>query len=201
MKLIAKMSVKGVGCYAKAITAVKPQPGVIVPPLDLCDIYGVAAGIKTGESANGDFWSALVGEFEGRNLDDPKMEDPFFRSGKLFLPGGIHEAIEEPLKAAEDRGEKASIKFAFRISVVQAENPQGYAYQARPLFAVHKDDPLAALRKAIGHVVTETLPQLPQGETSAPQTKQIEQAPEPAPTPIPLPPAIAPEPTKPNKRR
>lgn len=134
--IVARMSVKALGCV--------PSPNDDGSPKRLCVIFGSADGIKTGEDNNGRVWSALTGTFEGVNLKTNER----FRSGKLFLPGGIHETVENAVKTLqEDSG--SSVKFGLELRSVKASNPIGYSYQAVPLVQVSQEDPLAELRTAI----------------------------------------------------
>ncbi len=132
--MVTKMSVKGLGC--------KPTGGLPSDdskPNPLCIIAGKVNGVKMGEDGNGKVWSALVGSFRGTVL----ATGVSVRSGKLFLPSGIHEIVE---KAALDMGEGGNLKFAFQISSVKASNPIGYSYQATSLLPMEaQTDELADL--------------------------------------------------------
>lgn len=138
--VISKMSVKALGCNPRAVAA-KPEGDNT--PVRLCQIYGTADGIKTGESAAG-VWTCLTGNFEGRNIDTGAI----FKSGKLFLPGGIQEIVENGLKGTEGK-EDAVVQFALEIRAVKASNPIGYSYQAVPLVQPAAADPLQMLRDAV----------------------------------------------------
>lgn len=137
--LITKMSVKGIGC--------KPTGGL---PTDdtrsnpMCLIMGKASGIKMGEDMNGKVWSALTGAFRGVNL----ATGAAYRSGKLFLPSGIHEVVEGAVKQLPADG--GMVKFAMRIESVKASNPIGYSYQAVNLMPIEAEsDELADLIAAV----------------------------------------------------
>src|SRR5258708_5510817 len=134
---LTKMSVKGLGC--------KPGLAVEGKPAILCTIYGKADGIKVGESQDGRIWQALTGSFAAINLQSGEE----FRSGKLFLPSGIHETIENAVKALGDNPGGLSVKFALEIRSVEAKNPIGYSYQAKNLFAAETTDELSEIKKAI----------------------------------------------------
>lgn len=117
--IITKMSIKGIGC--------KPTGGLPSDdskPNPLCVIAGKANGIKMGEDQTGRVWSALIGNFYGKNLATGET----FRSGKLFLPSGIHETVENAVKQLPESG--GQVKFAMRFQSVKASNPIGYSYQA-----------------------------------------------------------------------
>jgi len=126
----------------------------------ICVILGKATGIKTGEDANGKVWEALTGTFQGHNLQTGEV----FRSGKLFLPSGIHEPILEAVKGLPENG---SVKFALEFRRVEAENPIGYSYQAVELMPREvEQDELADVLKLAGPRIQPV--------------KQIAPAPEPA---------------------
>lgn len=133
--LITKMSVKGIGC--------KPTGGLPsddTKPNPLCIIMGKATGIKIGEGNDGRVWSALIGAFRGVNL----ATSAAVRSGKLFLPAGIHDAVEGAVKSLPADG--GVVKFAMRIESVKAGNPIGYSYQAVNLMPIEAEsDELADL--------------------------------------------------------
>jgi hypothetical protein len=140
--IITKMSVKGIGC----------RPGTCEPnkPAELCNIFGYARGIITGkmlEKKDGtvaDAWEALEGDFMATNLQDGKV----YRSGKLFLPGGIHSLIASAVKT--DKPDVFNtVKFGLAIQSVVASNPIGYSYQAKNLLPPETADPLADLMKQI----------------------------------------------------
>lgn len=140
---IARMSVKGLGVQSGK--EVPENEGVRVP---VCRIMGVAHDIKVGESKDGQVWSALTGNFWGENL---KTGDQY-SSGKLFLPGGIHEMIESAVKEAQKNGGAnsiVSVRFAFEITVVKSGNPIGYSYQAITLLPPSVTDDMAEIHRQI----------------------------------------------------
>jgi hypothetical protein len=109
----------------------------------ICVIIGKATGTKQGEDANGAIWSALIGTFQGTNLQTGEV----FRSGKLFLPSGIHESIEAAVGQLKEGG---SVNFAIEFRRVEAENPIGYSYQAVNLLPVEtQEDTLGDLLTAV----------------------------------------------------
>lgn len=137
--LVTKMSVKGIGC--------KPTGGL---PTDeskanpLCVIMGKATGIKMGEGSDGRIWNALTGAFRGTNL----ATGVSVRSGKLFLPTGIHEIVEGAVKQLGSDG--GVVKFAMQIESIKATNPIGYSYQARNLMPLEAEsDELADLIESV----------------------------------------------------
>jgi hypothetical protein len=137
--LIAKLSVKGIGCVPVGRST----------PTSLCVILGRASGIKTGvqKDKSGEItgeWSALTGSFQAKNLETGEV----FRSGKLFLPSGIHEVVESKVKELGETG--GVVEFALEIRSIESSSPAGYKYQAVPLIepAANQDE-LAHLIAAI----------------------------------------------------
>ena len=62
---------------------------------DLAIIYGMAIGLYIGEDANSKPYTALVGQFEGRNIQEGTEEQGnVFRSSKLSLPSGIKRLLK-----------------------------------------------------------------------------------------------------------
>lgn len=141
--MIGKMSVKNLGC----------TPVGSAEPKRLCLIYGRANGIKMGEDkGTGRIWSALTGGFEGLNLENGEV----YRSGKLFLPGGIHEAIEAAVKT-DDPEKFNEVKFGLEIRSVKASNPIGYSYQAVSLVNPTVADELDEMRALLAPANVKTI--------------------------------------------
>ncbi len=152
--IIAKMSMKALETVPQKVASGDKNS------LAMARVYGIASGIKgftngqTGEVA-----FALMGDFEGVNIETGKV----FRSGKLFLPGGIHESLTGPFMADDP---VTSLKFALEFEVVKAGNPAGYTWRAKPLIAAAQNDPLASLR--------DELPALAALPAPAPETTTVE---------------------------
>lgn len=111
-------------------------------------IVGVARGIKPAVGTNGDTTYGLTGNFKGTNIE---TGEDFF-SGVLFLPGGIHEMILDPLDellANETTKAGAALNFAFDIFARPADNPAGYEYTAHNLAPAARADPFAEINTLI----------------------------------------------------
>jgi hypothetical protein len=129
----------------------------------ICVILGKATGANQGEDANGHVWSALLGTFQGTNLQTGET----FRSGKLFLPSGIHEPIEAAVGQLKEGG---SVNFAIEFRRVEAENPIGYSYQAVNLLPVEtQEDALGDLLSAVHGKMTQLLAGTKPAQIEAPQ--------------------------------
>jgi hypothetical protein len=150
---VTKMSVKGIGCMPNQ----RPEDGT---RLLICRIFGKADGIKVGEDASGNVWQALKGSFAAFNLQTGQE----YRSGKLFLPTGIHETVEAGVLALGENKEGLTIDFALEIFAVKASNPIGYSYQAVNLMPPTANDELSGIRA----MIAEKRPQLAGAAAPAP---------------------------------
>lgn len=165
---VAKLTVKTLGCNPIMVKTLPPEQ----TKLALCRLFGKAAEVKTMQSkdpaGNPTVHTFFVGIFEGMNLQDGTV----LRSGKLFLPKGISEVVENAINTAQAKDDKASVSFAFEIRSVKATNPIGYSYEAVALKDPAAEDELAEMRKAIAQLPThEQKLALKQGGRDA---KQIE---------------------------
>jgi hypothetical protein len=133
--LVTKLSMKTV-CNGSPDAPKKDEP-----PKKLARFYGIATGVKTGESAMGP-WTALLGSFRGINFDTGEM----FQSGKCFLPNVALNMITPQLLKSENQG----VSFAFDISVRRDEtSATKYIYTADPIMDAEESDPLEMLTKKI----------------------------------------------------
>lgn len=129
---IPEMNVKKLGADAK--DAVRLDKTVY-----MCRIYGEASQVKSKEARSGDMYSYLIGQFRGINAKGEKFE-----SEKLFLPGGIMEAVESALSIADGK----PVQFGYDIfSVVDEKSSVGYRYSAKTLIKSEATDRLTAMSK------------------------------------------------------
>ena len=133
-EFLTKLTLKAIGCNPR----IAATEGKKVP---LARIYGIATGIKTKIDPKGDTFEAIEGSFEAVNLKTGEV----YRSGLLFLPGGIHETLTGSLKKG---GEGTTIRFGLEVSAIPASNPIGYSYSAKSLIPDAGDDLLADMRKS-----------------------------------------------------
>lgn len=146
VSIISKMSVKTLGCNPRLARDEQRRP--------LCRIYGMATGTKVQEDkVQGNIFVSLTGNFEGVNLENGEV----YRSGKLYLPNGIHEVIESAVKKLAD-GAGESVQFALEIHSVIATNPIGYSYEAKNLVRAEIADELETLRGKLPEVKVKALP-------------------------------------------
>lgn len=107
--------------------------------IDLYDVFGIAKGVKSGESNYGD-WHALTGSFRAVNVETGEE----FQAGTLFLPGVGHDLIAGLIGDAE------AVEFALRVSVAADDTSQiGYAYHVTPLIEPTEGDPLSKLQAQV----------------------------------------------------
>lgn len=140
--IISKMSVAMLKCNPRVAAVGKDEPAVKVP---ICRIYGKADGTKaTEDKVTGTIHVALTGLFEGENL---KTGD-IYRSGKLYLPKGVHEMVESAVAKLDSKAGD-TVNFALEISVVTATNPIGYSYESKNLIATKETDELESLRNEL----------------------------------------------------
>lgn len=150
VNIISKITMRTIGCI----------PGKIEP---LARIFGKATNVKDVESEAKDgsmqTFKCIEGMFEAINLQTGEL----FQSGKLYLPGGMHEMAVKGIESLE-KGDV--LEFALDIRSVQSSNKVGYAYEARPLVAPTKADELEAMRKL--------LPALPTGKPLPYRTEKLQ---------------------------
>jgi len=120
-------------------------------PVALFNLYGVAHGIKTGDSQYG-AWTAFIGNFEALNLKTGER----FLSGAAFVPGVVEQLLLSGLTAAQEADANASIQFALQIGVKPAMGSKpsttGYEYTVTPLVDIQANDPLAALKNQLAQI-------------------------------------------------
>lgn len=132
--IVKKLSVK-------SILGKKPKPPEEGKTEWLCQIVGVATGVKTGNSNFGD-WTALTGSFQGSNMETGVIT----RSGVCFLPDVALNLITPGLMQKETKG----IEFAFNIGIkFDDDSTTKYVYVVEPIFEASENDPLEMLTKKL----------------------------------------------------
>lgn len=106
----------------------------------LMQVFGIATGIKTGESNFGP-WTALTGAFRAKRISDGEI----YQSGACFLPKMGTELISGMLKKDGVDG----LEFAFMIGVVPSDASIGYEYYVEPMLESKENDPLEMLAKRV----------------------------------------------------
>lgn len=130
-ELFKKLSVKTVCGKPKAPESNEPKY--------LMEVFGVAMGVKRGESNFGP-WYAFTGTFQAVNMETGKVA----RSGVLFLPSIAGDLLLPAVSSEKNQG----VEFAFRIGVKRDESSTiGYTYIAEPLMPVSENDPIELLSR------------------------------------------------------
>ena len=102
-------------------------------------ISGIAYDTKNEVLPSGEASISLTGSFEGETADGKKI----VRSGRLFLPSGIHDEVVALVRT----GSPAS--FSLEIRTKPAKNAAGYEYEVHSLLPVKEDDGAAIRRNLI----------------------------------------------------
>jgi hypothetical protein len=109
--------------------------------LHLCDIYGQARRLITGETDYGPYVK-FKGSFEGVAAWGDKAGE-IFRAPNCILPDVAADELENMLTAAG----VSAVNFAYRISIVGDEQSNiGYFYKCEQIMDTDQADPLDALR-------------------------------------------------------
>lgn len=157
--ILTKLTLKGIGCVPEVAKVEKKE-------VALAHLYGIASGTTVKKAPNGDVFIGITGEFEAVNLADGKV----FRSGIIYLPGGIHESLVAALVPGAD-GKVSPVDFGIEIMSRPDSNPIGYGYAARELVKVERADPLAKMRALIAPKTQAALPK-PEHAHKEPEVKK-----------------------------
>jgi hypothetical protein len=104
-------------------------------------------------------YTGLSGSFEGIPINDLTL--PVLQSSILFLPDAFRDQIIAVLKqqaGADGKGVVIGCEFAFKFSVFQAKNPQGYSWEAEIIGDIVSKDPMERTRKLIAGMMRPSLP-------------------------------------------
>lgn len=166
MEVLGKLSIATMNCKPKR--ASKDVDNIKTP---LARIMGTASGLKAAVDQRGEPVFGLTGSFLGVNIGqsleagkgDKAADFGQYRSGVLYLPGGIQELIQAPLEKALNDPDKAvansaSIEFAMDLFSVPANNPAGYSFVASLLGDAAQADPFASIRAKVGDAKLPALP-------------------------------------------
>jgi hypothetical protein len=130
---LPQINLKKIGCQPK-------QAVRLDKPVYMARIYGECTSVKTKDGRNGDPYSYLVGMFRAVTPDGKKWE-----TEKLFLPGGIMEAVESQWES----GGKKPVQFGYDILAVPDDNSVGYRYSAKSLIKTESSDRLAGMSSSL----------------------------------------------------
>lgn len=158
MELLNKMAAKSIIGNVKSQLPRDAEKNIEMGvKVSLFRVYGVARGLKRGESNFGP-WTAFTGDFEAVKVSTGEV----FRSSQLFLPEVAELMLVGPVMDVKNVG---GVQFAFDIGAKGEETSVGYQYTCDALLEVSDNDPLAAL-KAI----------LPAPRLAAPKQEEAAQA-------------------------
>lgn len=93
-------------------------------------VLGFASGQIQKLSDDGEVLMGLKGTFKATRADGTEL-----RSGVLYLPGGIQEAVSEAIPDDDGR-----VQFAFDLFTEPSDNKAGYSYIAKPVFTPKTED-------------------------------------------------------------
>lgn len=166
MEVLGKLSIATMNCKPKR--AHKDVDNIKTP---LARIMGTASGLKSAVDQRGEPVFGLTGSFLGINIaeglqagqDGKDADFGQYRSGVLYLPGGIQELIQAPLEKALNDPDKAvansaAIEFAMDLFAIPANNPAGYSFVATLLGEAAQADPFANIRQRVGDAKLPALP-------------------------------------------
>lgn len=135
------------------------KKGKITEKTAVMRVFGIASGLKKGESNYGEY-TAFLGQFRAVNLASGEV----FSAGKCFLPVCAQELIEANI------GPDSRVEFALDIEVVPDDTVQvGYFYSAAPILEPSENDPLELLASKIESVAALPAPDSPSPKKRAKQ--------------------------------
>jgi|SRR5579872_676733 len=147
--IVSKLTVATLGCNPSLVKNMKADdPALENGELPLARLYGQLSGVRfQDDKVKGQVYTYFVGTFEGVNMQTGEVQ----RSGKMFLPKGISEIVEDAVRKASDADGKltASLDFAFELRSIKASNPIGYSYKVLSLKSPAQVDELKALRDLV----------------------------------------------------
>lgn len=121
----------------------------------LYDMFGIAVGIKTGESNYGSF-TAFKGEFRA-----VVPGGDVFQSSTCFVPS----VIESQLSIAVGEAKGQQVKFAFKVFAAKTEKSPFYTYEIESLVAPKPSDAMQELSSVVGVNTDKLLPASSDSET------------------------------------
>jgi hypothetical protein len=144
----SKLSVKTLGCKAGLLLGLPAE----IQKLTLCRLFGEANAVKVqiNKEDPDNNWTYFVGSFEGINMQTGET----LRSGKMFLPKGIQEALETAVAEATKNDPTNVVAFAFEIRAVRSTNKAGYTYEGAAIQSPERNDRLRVMREKLASAPT-----------------------------------------------
>jgi hypothetical protein len=164
--IIAKITMATIGCNPSAVKTL-PDAELQNGELPLARIYGKLSDVRyQDDKAKGQIYTYFVGNFEAINMQTGEV----LKSGKLFLPKGISEMVEDSTKKARAIDSNASIAFAFEVRSIKAQNPIGYSYKVLSLKPPEAEDELKGIRDLVHKAGAVEVKRLTGSQAGKPQT-------------------------------
>lgn len=158
--VISKITMATIGCKPTAVVALPEDQ----KELAIARLYGKLSEVRfQDDKTKGQIYTFFVGNFEAVNMQTGEV----FKSGKMFLPKGISELVEDGVKKGRAADPNASISFAFQVNSIKANNPIGYSYKILQLKAVEPEDELKAIREIVTKAGTVEQRRLTGSQTGA----------------------------------
>jgi hypothetical protein len=154
--IISKITMATIGCKPGLVAALPDGQN----ELPIARLYGKLTKVGYQEDkASGQTYTYFVGTFEAVNMQSGEV----FRSGKMFLPKGISELVEQ----AVNKNEGAAVSFAFQVNSIKANNPIKYSYKVLALKSPEAEDELKAIRELVAKAGTLEAKRLTGSQTGA----------------------------------
>lgn len=158
--VISKITMATIGCKPAAVVGL-PEGEKELP---IARIFGKLTEVRyQDDKAKGQIYTYFTGNFEAINMQTGEVS----KSGKLFLPKGISELVEDGVKTGRAKDPTASISFAFQVNAIKATNPIGYSYKVLQLKPVEPEDELKAIRDLVAKAGTVEQRRLTGSQTGA----------------------------------
>ena len=148
-KIVSTIAARNFG-FVKAVTDPNGPDRI-----HLANLFGLADGIATGTSPEGQVFTGLAGQFQVDQLDvkNPDKILNTLQAGRLFFPTGIgSEIITAALGMRDDAKSDGALKvlrFAFAVRAFRANNPAGYSWEFEPLMEASPDSPMEAFKRDV----------------------------------------------------
>jgi hypothetical protein len=158
--IISKITMATIGCKPALVTTLPEGQN----ELPIARLYGKLSDVRyQDDKAKGQIYTYFIGTFEAINMQDGDV----YRSGKMFLPKGISELVEDATKKAREKDPKASIAFAFEVRAIKANNPIKYSYKVLALKNPEAADELREIRESVQKAGTIEVKKLTNSQTGA----------------------------------
>lgn len=141
MDIRNKIVLKEIGNPKAVLASTDPKAKHI-----LGTVFGIATSVKRvpNKADPTKYDESLSGDFETAPTDTANFDA--VRSGKLFLPEGLHNMIASKL---EGDNPAKSVQFAMEVATIKSTNAAGYTWSFTPKIESTDADPLKSIRDAV----------------------------------------------------